>query len=363
VYIPKADGRQRPLGIASLEDKIVQRALVEVLNAIYEEDFLGFSYGFRPGRGQHDALDALVVGILRNKVNWVLDADIRSYFDTINFEWLEKFVEHRIGDRRVVRLIQKWLRAGVMEDGRWKASAEGTPQGATLSPLLANIYLHYVFDLWAHSWRNRRAKGRVTIVRFADDIIVGFQHQTDARAFRRDLEARLGKFSLKLHPDKTKVIEFGWYAAERRARRGQGRPETFDFLGFTHVCGKARSGNFLLTRRTSRNRMRDKLKEVKHEVMRRRHLSIKRQGIWLGKVVQGHLNYYAVPTNSGAIQNFRKQVKRHWRRALRRRSQRDKTTWARMHRIADRWLPRAVIQHPWPTERFDAKTRGGSPVQ
>jgi group II intron reverse transcriptase/maturase len=363
VYIPKTDGKLRPLGMSTLEDKLAQRAVVEVLNAIYETDFLGFSYGFRPGRGQHDALDALTVGILRKKVNWVFDADIRGFYDTINHQWLMKFLEHRIGDKRILRLIQKWLRAGVMEQGQWKASEEGVAQGASMSPLLANVYLHYAFDLWIQQWRKKGTFGEVIVVRYADDIIVGFQYQAEAVRFQRELDARMHKFSLELHPDKTRLIEFGTYAAERRHRQGMGRPETFNFLGFTHCCGKARSGRYLLIRHTIAKRMRARLVELKREIMRRRHLSIKKQGQWLGRVVQGYLNYHAIPTNTQAMQQFRKQVTRHWHRALKRRSQRDRTDWARMNRLADRWLPRARVLHPWPTDRFDAKTRGGSPVR
>jgi RNA-directed DNA polymerase len=363
VYIPKADGQQRPLGIAALEDKLLQRAVVEVLNAIYETDFLGFSYGFRPGRNQQQALDALVVGILRKKVNWVLDADIQRFFDTIDHEWLMQFLEHRIADRRVLRLILKWLKAGVMEDEQWQASKEGSPQGATVSPLLANLYLHYVFDVWVQQWRRRYARGNLIVVRYADDVVVGFEHEDDAMRFRAELGERMRKFSLDLHADKTRLIEFGRFSAERRARKGQGKPETFNFLGFTHICGQARSGRFLLIRHSSRRRRRAKLREVRDEIMRRRHLSIKKQGLWLGAVVRGYLNYHAIPTNIHAIQQFRKQVTRHWHRALRRRSQTDRTTWARMNRLAERWLPVARIQHPWPTERFDAITRGGSPVR
>ena len=363
VYIPKADGRQRPLGIAALEDKIVQRAVVEVMNSIYEVDFLGFSYGFRPGRNQYQALDALAVGILRKKVNWVLDADIRGYFDTIDHEWLMKFVEHRIGDRRVLRLIRKWLKAGVMEECEWRASEVGSPQGATVSPLLANIYLQHVFDLWIQWWRSRHARGKVIVVRYADDIVVGFQHRSDATRFRSELDARFAKFGLKLHPEKTRLLEFGRYAAERRAERGVGKPETFDFLGLTHICGRTRSGDFLLVRRTSRKRMAAKLRWVADELMRRRHLSIKKQGLWLQRVVGGYFLYHSVPTNVQTLQQFRKQVTGHWRRALRRRSQRDHTDWQRMARLSERWLPKARIQQPWPTDRFDARTRGGSPVR
>jgi RNA-directed DNA polymerase len=363
VYIPKADGRLRPLGVAALEDKIVQRALVEVLNAIYEADFLGFSYGFRPRRGPHHALDALAVGILRKRVNWVLDADIRDFFNTIEHGWLAKFVEHRIADGRVVRLIQKWLSAGVLEDGRWSPSEEGTPQGATVSPLLANVYLHYVFDLWVERWRRTHASGDVVVVRYADDFVVGFEQCADATRFLHELRERFRKFGLELHPDKTRLIEFGRYAAERRARRGLGAPETFDFLGFTHLCAKARSGAFLLTRHSVKKRMRAKLQQVKAELMRRRHLSVKTQGKWLAGVVRGYLAYHAVPTNTRAIQVFQREVVRHWHRALRRRGQRHRLPWRRMDLIAKRSLPAARVSHPWPTERFDARTRGGSRVR
>lgn len=362
-YIPKPDGQQRPLGIASLEDKISQRAIVGILNAIYESDFLGFSYGFRPGRSQHDALDALTVGILRKKVNWVLDADIRGYYDAIDHGWLVKFLEHRIGDRRVLRLIQKWLRAGVMENARWSESERGAPQGATVSPLLANVYLHYVFDLWAQQWRKRHARGEMIVIRYADDTVVGFEERTDAERFLRELKERFQKFALELHPDKTRLIEFGRFAAERRARAGWGKPETFDFLGFTHICGKARSGNFLLVRRTIRKRMRTKLVEVRAEIMRRRHQPIAIQGKWLGSVVRGYLAYHAIPTNTYAMQAFRREVVRRWHRALRRRGQRDRTSWRRMNVLARRWIPVALVQHPWPHKRFDVKTRGGSRVR
>jgi group II intron reverse transcriptase/maturase len=233
VYIPKADGRQRPLGVTALEDKIVQRAAVEVLNAIYETDFLGFSYGFRPGRSQHQALDALYTGLLTRKVNWVLDVDIRGFFDAISHEWLVKFIEHRIADRRVVRLIQKWLNAGVLEDGKRTRTEEGTPQGGSASPLLANVYLHYVFDLWVQTWRQKRAHGEVIVVRFADDIVVGFHSQADAEQFRAELTERMQKFNLELHPEKTRLLEFGPYAIDQRQWRGEGKPETFNFLGFS----------------------------------------------------------------------------------------------------------------------------------
>ena len=362
-YIPKADGRQRPLGITTLEDKILQRAVVEVLNAVYEVDFLGFSYGFRPGRSPHDALDALAVGISGKKVNWVLDADIRDFFTSLDQGWLQKFVEHRIADRRILRLIRKWLSAGVVEDGKWSETVEGSPQGASVSPLLANVYLHYVLDLWAQQWRRRHARGDVIIVRFADDFVVGFEHLGDAKRFLRDLRGRFAKFCLQLHPDKTRLIEFGRFAARDRAARGLGKPETFDFLGFTHICGKGRSGRFWLRRITISKRLRAKLKQVKDQLMRRRHLPIREQGRWLASVVRGHLAYYAVPGNAQAINAFRVQIGRHWLRALRRRSQRHRLTWQRMSRLLKRWLPPTRILHPHPDVRFAARTQGRSPVR
>ncbi len=362
-YIPKADGRLRPLGIASLEDKIVQRAVVEVLNAIYEEDFLGFSYGFRSGRGPHHALDALAVGIYRKKVNWILDADVRDFFSKLDRGWMEKFLEHRIADTRVLRLIQKWLNAGVIEDGEWTDTLEGSPQGASVSPLLANVYLHYVVDRWVRQWRKRHARGEVIAVRFADDFIVGFEHRNDAVRFLRDLRDRFAKFNLELHPEKTRLIEFGRYAAERRAARGLGKPETFDFLGFTHICGKGRNGRFWLRRQTIKKRMRAKLKQVKDQLKRRRHLPIPEQGKWLAAVVRGHLNYYAVPGNSRAVGSFRRQIGRLWHKALRRRSQRHRLPWSRMERLLARWIPPSRILHPYPEVRFDARTRGRSPVR
>lgn len=351
-YIAKADGRQRPLGIAALEDKIVQRALVEVLNAIYEEDFLGFSYGFRPGRGPHDALDALATAITRMKVNWIVDADIASFFDRVSHQWLVRFVEHRIGDRRVIRLIRKWLKAGVMEDGVMKPTEEGTPQGAVISPLLANIYLHYVFDLWAQRWREHQAQGQVIIVRYADDIVVGFEHEAQAQAFLVDLRQRMEQFALTLHPEKTRLIEFGRCAAQNRARRGLGKPETFNFLGFTHICGRSRRGGFQLKRKTRRDRMRTKLREIKEALRRRMHDSIAQQGLWLRQVVGGYFNYHAVPTNSRSLSAFRHHVTDLWRRTLRRRSQKDRTTWARMLQLAQEFLPAPRILHPWPDTRF-----------
>jgi len=362
-YIPKTDGRQRPLGIASLEDKLVQRAVVEVLNAIYEVDFLGFSYGFRVGRSQHDALDALAAGIQKKKVNWVFDADIRGFFEAIDHGWLMKFVEHRIADKRVLRLIQKWLSAGVMEEGRWAESSEGTPQGATASPLLANVYLHYVFDLWIQQWRNKHARGEVIVTKYADDFIVGFQLRSDAKRFQEELRERLRKFSLELHPDKTRLIEFGRYAAERREERREGRPETFNFLGFTHICAKSPSGKFVLARRTTRTRMRAKLQELKPEIRRRWHRPIPEQGAYIASVVRGYFAYHAVPTNVGPLRSFRTAVEKLWLKSLRRRGQRHRMTWARMNALTRRWVPTASVQHPWPDERFDVKTRGKSRVR
>ena len=355
-YIPKADGRQRPLGIAALEDKIVQRAVVEVLNAVYEEDFLGFSYGFRPGRRPHDALDALAVGIERKKVNWVLDADLRDFFSTLDQAWLIKFLEHRIADKRVLRLIRKWLSAGVIEDGKWSETPEGSPQGASVSPLLANVYLHYVFDRWVRQWRRRQARGDMIVVRFADDFIVGFEYQRDAERFLVELRERLAKFKLELHPDKTRLIQFGRFAAHDRAAQGLGKPETFDFLGLTHICAKSRGGRFMLKRITISKRMRSKLHEVKDQLHRGRHRPVPEQGRWLASVVRGHLAYYAVPGNIKAARAFRDQAIRHWFKALRRRSQRHRLGWTRMDRLAVRWLPPARIMQPWPSIRFNART-------
>src|SRR5882724_1634676 len=355
VYIPKPDGRQRPLGVASLEDKVVQRALVELLNAIYEEDFLGLSYGFRPGRGQHDALDALFVGITSRKVNWILDADIAAFFDTVSHDWLIRFVEHRIGDQRVTRLLRKWLKAGVLEDGRIETTEMGTPQGAVISPLLANIYLHYVFDLWAERWRQREAKGDMIIVRYADDIVVGFQHRHEAERFLGELTQRLTGFALQLHPDKTRLIEFGRHAAANRKGRGLGKPEVFDFLGFTHICGRSRKGRFQLRRQSRRDRLRAKLREIRDNLWINRHAPIEEQGSWLRHVMTGWFAYHAVPVNGPSLHTFQRGVIWHWRRALRRRSQRDNTSWMTIKALADRWLPRPRILHPWPTDRFAVK--------
>jgi RNA-directed DNA polymerase len=352
VYIPKPDGQQRPLAVAALEDKIVQRAVVALLNAIYEEDFLGFSYGFRPGRGAHDALDALCVGIHGKKVSFIVDADIRSFFDTISQRWLIRFLEHRIGDRRIIRLIQKWLKAGILEDGVVAVSDRGTGQGSVISPLLSNIYLHYALDLWAARWRRRTAAGDMIIVRYADDFIVGFQHESDAQRFLNEMRERLREFALSLHPEKTRLIEFGRFAAERRKRRGLGKPETFNFLGFTFICSKTRAGRFQIQRKTRADRMRAKLQEIKQEMRRRMHQPILEQGRWLERVVRGYFNYHAVPTNGQALEVFRHHVTDLWRRTLRRRSQKNRVTWARMTQLVDDWLPKPIILHPWPSDRF-----------
>jgi RNA-directed DNA polymerase len=352
VYIPKPDGGQRPLAVAALEDKIVQRAITAVLNAIYEEDFLGLSYGFRPGRGAHDALDALVVGITSRKVNWILDADIQRFFDTVSHEWLIRFVEHRVGDPRILRLIRKWLKAGVLEGEVVTPGDRGTGQGAVISPLLANIYLHYVFDLWVNRWRRREAKGDVIIVRYADDFIVGFQHESDAQRFLDAMCQRLQEFALSLHPDKTRLIEFGRFAATNRERRGFGKPETFNFLGFTFICGKSRAGKFLIHRKSRRDRMRARLKEIKEGMRLRMHWPIPQQGKWLAQVVGGYFNYHAVPTNSRSLRTFLRCITYLWHRMLRRRGQRDRTMWLKVTRLVNDYLPRPRILHPWPSDRF-----------
>jgi RNA-directed DNA polymerase len=354
-YIPKADGRQRPLAIAALEDKVVQGACAMVLNAIYEEDFLGFSYGFRPGRGPHDALDALAVAITRRKVNHILDADIRDFFGSVNHDWLIRFLEHRIGDKRIIRLIRKWLKAGILEDGIVSVAESGTGQGSVISPLLANIYLHYGFDLWAERWRRQEARGDMIVVRYADDLVAGFEHEDDARRFLDALRERFAAFALLLHPGKTRLLEFGRHAAAGRKRRGIGRPETFAFLGFTFICGKSRRGAFQLQRKTRRDRVRAKLQEIKAELRQRMHQPIPSQGHWLRQVVTGHFAYYAVPTNSRALSAFRHYVADLWRRTLRRRSQKDGFTWDRMTKLVADWLPAPRILHPWPDQRFAVK--------
>jgi len=356
VYIPKPDGRMRPLGIAALEDKIVQHAVGEVLTAIYEEDFLGFSYGFRPGRGQHDALDALAVGLGRKKVNWVLDADIQGFFDTISHEWMIRFIEHRVADRRIHRLIRKWLRAGVSEGGEWSTTDVGTPQGAVISPLLANIYMHYVLDLWVQSWRQRRASGDVVIVRYADDFVMGFQYRHEADQFLDALKARLDRFGLALHPEKTRLIEFGRFAAENRRKRGVGKPETFDFLGFTHICAVTRQQkHFHVMRKTAKKRLRATLAKLKMTLRRRMHDPIPEVGAWLRRVIIGYYQYHAIPGNWDALNTLREEVIRSWLRMLRRRGQKRRMNWQAFSFVVKCWIPKPVLTHPHPNVRFDAK--------
>ena len=364
-YIPKGEGQLRPIGVPVLEDKIVQRATVEVLNAIYEVDFLGFSYGYRPGRSQHDALDALVVGIERQNVNWVFEADLRGFFDSICHEWLVKFLEHRIADKRVIRHVKKWLKAGVLEDGQWRRVDEGSPQGGSVSPLLANVFLHYAFDLWGHQWRKRQGKGRMIIIRYCDDFVVGFEDHWDAERFRHDLEERLRRFKLELHPEKTRLLEFGQRAAERRDRRGGTKLGTFEFLGFTHYCGKRKDGRYVVMRRSSSKRMRRKLADIKKQLRRRMHLPIPEQGKWLRSVLVGWFRYHGVPFNADAMNCFRHQVTLRWLRSLRRRSQRAgrRLTWARMHRLICTWLPYPKCYHPFPIQRLRVSTQGRSPVR
>ena len=357
VYIPKADGKQRPLGVTALEDKIVQRATVAVMNTIYEADFKGFSYGFRPKRSQHQALDALYIGLSTRRVNYVFDADIRDFFNKISREWLIKFIEHRIADKRVVRLIQKWLNAGVLEEGKIINNKEGTPQGSSASPLLANVFLHYVYDLWVQQWRMKQARGNVIVVRFADDTVVGFQYKVDAERFQKELIGRLQKFGLELHPEKTKLIEFGRFASENRKGRNKGKPETFSFLGFEHICGKTRkSGKFMILRHTIKKKMHAKVKEIKESLRRRMHDPIHETGKWLRSVVVGHYRYFGVPSNTAAMSLFRYQIAQRWIHVIRRRSQKGRITWKKMGAIVDHWLPRPQICHKYPNERFCVRT-------
>jgi group II intron reverse transcriptase/maturase len=352
-WIPKLDGKLRPLGIAALEDKIVQQAVRVVLECIYEEDFLGFSYGFRPGRGCHRALDALSVGIPMQKVNWILDADIRGFFDNISHEWLLKFLEHRIADRRLLRLLKKWLRAGVSEDGEWSPSTVGTPQGAVISPLFSNVFLHYVLDQWLDAWRKRHARGEIIIVRYADDFVLGFREETDAKRCLGALKERFAKFGLELHPEKTRLIEFGRYAAERRSKRGDAPPETFDFLGFTHICGTTRKGDFTIKRITAIKKLRAKLEELKDKLTKTMHMELAQVGSWLSSVFRGWCQYHAIPGNYDRLQQFRAALQELWYRALRRRSQRAQNlTWSKFSRLSKRWIPTPKILHPYPSDRF-----------
>ena len=362
VNIPKPDGGTRPLGVAAIEDKIVQKAVAEIiLTPICEAEFLGFSYGFRPGRGAHDALDALAVGLTRRKINWVVDCDIRKFFDTVSRDWLVRFLEHRIGDKRVIRLIIKWLSAGVMEDGEWRDDLRGTPQGSVISPILANVYLHYVLDLWFQKkWRSHGVSGDTIIVRYADDFVVGFQYERDAECFLNAVKERFGGFELELHPDKTRLIEFGRFAIQRRRERGLGRPETFGFLGFTHYCATTRRGHFKLGRKPVAKRMSRTLKRIKEALRRRMHDNVEETAKWLGKVVDGWLNYYAVPTSYRFLYRFLLRLKRLWLTILRRRSQKDHFKWASIARLTARHWPKLEIRHPWPDQRFAVSAIGGA---
>ena len=351
-YIAKADGKLRPLGIAAVEDKIVQQAVVKVLSAIYEEDFLGFSYGFRPGRGQHDALDAVWMGIESRQIGWILDADISAYFDSIDHDWMMKFLQHRIADKRILRLIEKWLKAGVIEDGKRIEAERGTPQGAVISPLLANLYLHYVLDTWAQHWRKHQARGHVILIRYADDSVLGFQFEDEAKRFLQALQARMAKFGLALHPQKTRLIEFGRYAEQRRRSRGQGKPETFDFLGFTHCCSKTRQGGFKILRLTVKKRLRATLAAIREKLKKRRHDPIEQVGGWLKSVLRGYYNYFAVPDNLKRLEGFRREVCQAWRAALGSRSQKGRMTWMRFERLEMQYLPMPRRVHPYPSQRF-----------
>ena len=363
-YIPKADGSQRPLSVWCLEDKIVQHAVVSVLEAIYEEDFVGFSYGFRPGRSQHDALDALHVGIYRRRVNWVLDADVQGFFDAMAHAWTLRFLKHRIADKRILRLITKWLKVGIVEDGRVTRCSRGAPQGAVISPILANVYLHYAYDLWVHRWRGKTATGDVVVIRYADDTIVGFQHEHEARAFLEDLKERLRLFDLTLHPAKTRLIRFGRHAIKQRERLGEGKPETFDFLGFTHFCTRSRKwGSFVIGRKTIKKRMIATLRLIKMELRRRMHDPIKKTGAWVGRVLKGHLNYFAVSGNDRSLWWFFNEVRWRWLKTLKRRSQKAFLTWERFTSLTGRFFPPIRVRHPLPCHRFDARTRGRSPVR
>jgi group II intron reverse transcriptase/maturase len=356
-YIPKSDGRQRPIGVPTLEDKIVQRATVEVLNVVYERDFKGFSYGFRPGRSAHNALDALYMALMKRRVNWVLDADIRGYFDHIDHEWLLRFIEHRIADKRVIRHIRKWLRAGVLEDGKWTQAEEGTPQGGSISPLLANIYLHYVFDLWIEQWRKKEASGEVIVVRYADDFIIGFQNKLEAERCLTALRERMAKFQLELHPGKTRLLEFGRYATKSRKQRGKGKPETFDFLGFTHICDRTRrNGKFIILRQSMRSRMQTKLRELREELRCRLNHPVRETGQWLRSVLNGYYRYHAVPRNLPALLSFYRRVGQLWHRTLERRSHKGRVDWRRLYRLLNRWLPIPRIMHPYPEHRLAVTT-------
>ena len=352
VWIPKAQGQQRPIGITSIGDKVVQQALVWVLEQVYEADFLGFSYGFRPKRNQHQALDVVYIALTQKKVSWVLDADIQGFFDNIDHDWMIKFIEHRISDKRVLSLLKKMLIAGVVEDGIWSKTRIGTPQGAVISPLLANIYLHYALDLWIQQWRKRHARGDVYIVRYADDFVMGFQYKSDGDVFHKALEKRLKEFGLKLHPEKTRLIEFGRFAESNRRTRGVRKPETFDFLGFTHLCGNKRNNQgFTVRRQTIKKRLRAKVKQIKEHLKRINSLNVHQQGSWLRKVMHGLINYYGIPGNNKALATLRTEICCHWRKSLRRRGNTRPINWVHMTKLIERWIPKVRIVHPYPNQR------------
>jgi RNA-directed DNA polymerase len=353
LWIPKANGQQRPIGIAAIEDKIVQQALVWILQEIYEADFMGFSYGFRPGRGQHQALDAVYMAITTKKVSWILDADIQGFFDQLNHEWLIQFIRHRIHDKRLLDIVIRTLRAGVSEDGQRTSTRVGTPQGAVISPLLANIYLHYVLDLWAHQWRKRHARGEMYIVRYADDFVIGFQYEHDGKAFHQALQNRLQQFGLKLHPDKTRLIEFGRFAVQNRAEKQLGKPESFQFLGFTHLCEKRKaSQSFQLIRQSIAKRQRLTLDKIKTSLLEKSWMHVNDLGRWLRSVVQGYYNYFGVPGNKASLESFRSEICRSWHKVLRRRGNKKPTTWRRIRELIRCWIPSTRIVHPFPNQRW-----------
>lgn len=355
VYIPKSDGTKRPLGIASVEDKVLQHAVSETLSAIYEADFYGFSYGFRPGRGCHNALDALYVAIMKKQVNYVLDADIQGFFDSISHTWMRRFLECRIADQRILRLIDKWLKAGISEDGEWSRSEVGTPQGAVISPLLANIFLHYVLDDWVVWWRKKHANGDVVIVRYADDFVMGFQYKQEAESFLIALRNRLEQFSLRLHPNKTRLIEFGKYASAKRRSRGEGKPETFTFLGFTHICSvNWKHKCFKILRQTDKKRMRETLARIGQNLKTHMHHDIDAVGYWLKRMIQGYYQYFAVPDNTRRLYLFRASVLYTWYKVLLRRSQRRSLTWKKFRTLVEHWIPKPTPLHPYPEKRFCA---------
>lgn len=360
-YIPKGDGRERPLGITTVEDKLVQQACASLLEAVFVPHFAGFSYGFRKQRNQHDALDALNAGLVRRKIRYVLDADIKGFFDAIDHGKLMTMLRQRIRDPRLLRLIRKWMKTGHVEGGRRHRGTRGTPQGGVISPLLGNIYLHYVLDEYAHWWRATQATGDMIIIRYADDFVVGFQHRHEAERFRQQLADRFAIFKLSLHAEKTRLIEFGRFAWANRRVRGEGRPETFDFLGFTHCCAETTTGKFWVRRLTVKKRMRATLQRIKDQLRWRMHDSIKATSVWLRQVVTGYLNYHAVPGNLDRMRAFRTQVMRYWQRAIRRRSQKGrKWNWDRFNTLLNPLIPQPSLRHPFPLTRFDATTRGRS---